>query len=348
MRPGILRAYADLLPLTDRTPEYSLCEGNTPLIPLRNLSREMSINLSVKFEGLNPTGSFKDRGMVLAVAKAVENGARALICASTGNTSASAAAYGAHAGIDCFVLLPSGFVAKGKLAQALIYGAKVISIKGNFDKALELARDASSELGVTIVNSVNPYRLIGQRTASWEICDDLGAPPEWLFLPVGNAGNISAYYAGFLQYKCLGRISKIPRLMGVQAEGASPMVTGKMFDHPETVATAIRIGKPVSYTKALHAVRASQGAFLSVSDKEILDAQQMLAQKDGIFAEPASCATIAGLWKFYLQGDLPSGLDVTCILTGNGLKDPETPMAYFPDPLEIEGDWSSLKEVLKR
>jgi len=348
LRPGILRAYPDLLPLTDRTPEYSLCEGNTPLIHLRNLSREMSIDLSVKFEGSNPTGSFKDRGMVLAVAKAVENGARALICASTGNTSASAAAYAAHAGINCYVLLPSGFVAKGKLAQALIYGAKVISIKGNFDKALELARDASSELGLAIVNSVNPYRLIGQRTASWEICDDLGKPPEWLVIPVGNAGNISAYYAGFLQYRSLERISRIPRLLGIQAEGASPLVGRKMIDHPETIATAIRIGKPVSYTKAVKAVRDTEGAFLSVSDEEIMNAQKMLAQKDGIFAEPASCTTIAGLWKLNLQGHLPSGISVTCVLTGNGLKDPEAPMQYLPDPLEIEGDWASLKGVLNR
>lgn len=348
MRSGILENYQDLLPLNERTPVYSLCEGSTPLVHLRNLSREMSIDLNVKFEGLNPTGSFKDRGMVLAVAKAVENGARALICASTGNTSASAAAYAAHAGLNCYVLLPSGFVAKGKLAQALIYGAKVISITGNFDKALELARDASREFGLAIVNSVNPYRLIGQRTASWEICDDLGKPPEWLVIPVGNAGNISAYYAGFLQYRSLGRIASIPRLMGIQAEGASPMVSREMIDHPETIATAIRIGKPVSYTKAVKAVRNTEGAFISVSDDEIMNAQKMLAQKDGIFAEPASCATIAGIWKLFLQGDLPSGISVTCILTGNGLKDPEAPMKYLPDPVEIEGDWMSLKEVLNK
>jgi len=348
MQKGILARYSELFPLTDNTPRYSLCEGDTPLIPLRNLSEELKIDLRVKFEGLNPTGSFKDRGMVLAVAKSVENGSKALICASTGNTSASAAAYAAHAGIDCFVLLPAGFVAKGKLAQALIYGARVIAIKGNFDEALALARKASTELSLAIVNSVNPYRLIGQRSAAWEICDELGQAPDWLVIPVGNAGNISAYYAGFLQYSLLGKINYLPRLLGVQAEGASPLVRDRMIENPETVATAIRIGKPVSFNKARKAVKNTGGCFSSVSDTEILEAQKMLAEKDGIFAEPASCTTIAGLIKLHKQGNIPRGISVTCVLTGNGLKDPEAPLPILADPLEIEGNWAAIKEVFSQ
>lgn len=348
MKKGILAKYRDLLPISDRTPKLSLCEGDTPLIPLKNLSSELGIKLFVKFDGLNPTGSFKDRGMVMAVSKALEDGAKSVICASTGNTSASAAAYSAHAGIPCFVLLPAGNVALGKLAQALIYGARVVAVKGNFDKALELARKASKDMGIAIVNSVNPYRLWGQRSASWEICDELGDSPDWLVIPVGNAGNISAYFAGFDQYLKLGRCTFLPRLIGVQAEGASPMVKGHMVHNPETVATAIRIGCPVSYDKALNAVTMTKGQFLAVSDEEILHAQGYLASKDGIFAEPASCTTVASLIKLKKQDLLPEGLKVVCVLTGNGLKDPDAALLKVSPPVEIDADWNSLEKILKR
>jgi len=348
MRKGILAKYGELLPVTDKTPRLSLCEGDTPLIPLKNLSSELEVDLFVKFDGLNPTGSFKDRGMVMAISKALEDGAESVICASTGNTSASAAAYSAHAGIPCFVLLPAGNVALGKLAQALIYGARVIAVNGNFDKALELARKASRDMGIAIVNSVNPYRLWGQRSASWEICDELGDSPDWLVIPVGNAGNISAYFAGFDQYKKLGKCTSIPRLMGVQAEGASPMVQGHMVANPETVATAIRIGCPVSYDKAANAVAKTDGRFMAVSDEEILAAQGCLARKDGIFAEPASCTTIASLLKLKKQNLLPKELRIVCVLTGNGLKDPDAALMKVASPIEINADWDSLQEVLRR
>lgn len=348
MKNGILNKYGSLLPVTEKTPRLSLCEGDTPLIPLKNISSDLGIEIFAKFDGLNPTGSFKDRGMVMAVSKALEEGANAVICASTGNTSASAAAYSAHAGIPCFVLLPAGNVALGKLAQALIYGARVIAVNGNFDRALELARKASHDMGLAIVNSVNPYRLWGQRSASWEICDELGDSPDWLVIPVGNAGNISAYYAGFEQYMKMEKCSGIPRLVGVQAEGAAPMVRGCMVSNPETVATAIRIGCPVSHEKAANAVFQTQGQFLSVSDEEILKAQVYLASRDGVFAEPASCTTIASLVKLKENRSLPSGLKVVCVLTGNGLKDPDAALMKAPSPIEINDDWESLKEVLQQ
>lgn len=346
MKKGILYSYEKFLPLTDRTPRLSLCEGDTPLVPLGRLGRELGIELFGKYEGLNPTGSFKDRGMVLAVSKALEEGAKALICASTGNTSASAAAYGAAAGIPCYVLLPAGKVAGGKLAQALIYGAKVVAVRGNFDNALELVRQAAKERGIAIVNSVNPYRLYGQRSASWEISDELGSAPDWLVLPVGNAGNISAYCAGFEFYREIGRIERLPRLIGVQAEGAAPLVRGCEVDQPETVATAIRIGRPVSADKARRAVEVSNGQFLSVSDDEILGAQKTLASTEGVFAEPASCAPLAAIAKLARLGKLPRGIRVVMVLTGNGLKDPEGAMLRAGEPVEIEGTSAALAEVL--
>lgn len=346
MRKGILYSYEKFLPLTDRTPRLSLCEGDTPLVPLRNLERELGVELYGKYDGLNPTGSFKDRGMVLAVSKALEEGAKAIICASTGNTSASAAAYGAVAGVPCFVLLPAGKVAVGKLAQALIYGAKVLSVRGNFDRALEMARQAAQEKGMAIVNSVNPYRLYGQRSAAWEVCDELGNAPDWLVLPVGNAGNISAYCAGFEFYKETGNIEKLPRLIGVQAEGAAPLVKGASVDNPETIATAIRIGHPVSAEKAKRAVEVTNGRFLSVSDDEILEAQKMLASSDGIFAEPASCAPLAGIVKLKQQGQLPSGIQIVLVLTGNGLKDPDGAVKKMNVPLEIDDTAEALAEML--
>ncbi|MFA7622083.1 MAG: threonine synthase [Aminobacteriaceae bacterium] len=346
MRKGILHSYGKYLPLTEGAPVLSLCEGDTPLVPVRNLGRELSAELFAKYEGLNPTGSFKDRGMVLAVTKALEEGARAVICASTGNTSASAAAYAATAGIPCFVLLPAGAVALGKLAQAMIYGARVLAVRGNFDRALEMARQGAERAGYAIVNSVNPYRLLGQRSAAWEICDELGEPPDWLVLPVGNAGNISAYCAGFEFYRELGLAKKLPRLVGVQAEGAAPLVTGEEFDAPETVATAIRIGRPVSAGLARRAVELTGGSFMAVSDDEILDAQRALASSDGLFAEPASCAPLAGLMKLKREGGLPSGLRVVMVLTGNGLKDPDAAGSRVTAPVQIDGTFDALAEAI--
>lgn len=348
MKKGILQTYEHFLPLTEKTPRLSLCEGGTPLIELRNLGRELGVELYGKFDGLNPTGSFKDRGMVLAVSKAMEEGAKALICASTGNTSASAAAYGAVGGLPCFVLLPAGKVAAGKLAQALMYGARVLAVRGNFDRALELAREASHERGtLAIVNSVNPYRLFGQRTASWEICDELSTAPDLLFLPVGNAGNISAYCAGFEFYREIGRIDRLPRLMGVQAEGAAPLVRGSEVDAPETVATAIRIGRPVSAPLARRAVEITGGQFLAVSDDEILEAQRLLASSDGVFAEPASAASLAGLIKLKKKGTIHGGAKIVLILTGNGLKDPDAAMGARERILEIDGTAQALEEALE-
>ena len=341
-KKGILNTYEKFLPLTEKTPRLSLCEGDTPLLSLKHLGQDLGIELFAKFEGLNPTGSFKDRGMVLTVSKALEEGARAVVCASTGNTSASAAAYAATAGIPCFVLLPAGQVAAGKLAQALLYGARVLAVKGNFDKALELARRAASEKGMGLVNSLNPYRLFGQRTGAWEICDELGGPPDWLVLPVGNAGNISAYCAGFEFYREIGRIEKLPRLFGVQAEGAAPLVRGFEIDFPETIATAIRIGRPVSAEKARRAVEVTKGQFLSVTDEEIIEAQSTLASEEGVFAEPASCAPLAALIKLKALDKLPGGIRAVMVLTGNGLKDPDAVMSRMALPTEIDGTWEAL------
>ncbi|MEG1799259.1 MAG: threonine synthase [Synergistaceae bacterium] len=344
---GIIQKYAELLPVNESTPRLTLGEGNTPLVYMATISKMLDINLYGKLEGCNPSGSFKDRGMVMAVAKAMEEGAKALVCASTGNTSASAAAYAAAAGIPCYVLLPAGKVALGKLAQALMYGAKVIAVKGNFDRALEMAREAADKKGYAIVNSVNPYRLWGQRSGAWEICETLGHAPDWHALPVGNAGNISAYWAGYKQYKDIGKIHKLPRMMGFQAEGASPLVTGKPCPNPETVATAIRIGNPVSAELAKNAVKESCGEFNSVSDEEILAAQKILASKGGICAEPASCAPLAGLIKLKAKGALPSGITVVMILTGNGLKDPDTAMGQVDKPVQIGDSFDELMEVME-
>lgn len=344
---GVINRYAELLPVTEKTPRITLGEGNTPLVHVDALSRMLGIELWAKLEGCNPSGSFKDRGMVMAVAKAIEDGAKAFVCASTGNTSASAAAYAAATGKPCFVLLPAGHVALGKLAQALMYGARVIAVKGNFDKALELAREAADEEGFAIVNSVNPYRLWGQRSGAWEIVDVLGKAPDWHALPVGNAGNISAYWAGYKQYKEIGKISALPRMMGFQAAGAAPLVTNQPCPNPETVATAIRIGNPVSAHLAKEAVAQSQGEFNSVTDEEILAAQLLLSSKAGLFAEPASCAPLAGLVKLKKLGRLPQGITAVMILTGNGLKDPDTAMSQVGRPVEIGDTIGELLEVMK-
>ena len=344
---GVIQRYASLLPVTDKTPLITLGEGNTPLVHLEGISRELEIDLWGKLEGCNPSGSFKDRGMVMAVAKALESGARAVVCASTGNTSASAAAYAAAAQIPCYVLLPAGKVALGKLAQALMYGAEVIAVKGNFDRALELAREAAEEKGFAIVNSVNPYRLWGQRSGAWEVCEDLGAAPDWHAIPVGNAGNISAYWAGYRQYEEIGKIKALPKMMGFQAAGAAPLVTGEPCPEPETIATAIRIGNPVSAHLAKDAVKESNGDFNSVTDEEILSAQYFLSSKGGIFAEPASCAPLAGLVKLKKLGRLPKGIRVVMVLTGNGLKDPDTAMSQVGRPIEIGDTLAELLEVMK-
>ena len=344
---GVIQKYAELLPITDKTPKITLGEGNTPLVYLDGISRELDIDLWGKLEGCNPSGSFKDRGMVMAVAKALESKAKALVCASTGNTSASAAAYAAAAQISCYVLLPAGKVALGKLAQALMYGATVIAVKGNFDRALEMAREAAEEKGFAIVNSVNPYRIWGQRSGAWEVCDELGIAPDWHAIPVGNAGNISAYWAGYKQYKEIGKINILPKMMGFQAEGAAPLVTGKPCPEPETIATAIRIGNPVSAHLAKDAVRESKGEFNSVTDEEILAAQYFLSSRGGIFAEPASCAPLAGLVKLKKLGRLSKGTKVVMVLTGNGLKDPDTAMSQVGRPIEIGDSIEELLEVMK-
>ncbi len=343
---GVLANYSKLLPLTEKTPNLTLGEGGTPLVHLGNISEILGIELWAKLEGCNPSGSFKDRGMVLAVAKALEGGAKALICASTGNTSASAAAYAAAANVPCYVLLPAGKVALGKLAQALMYGAKVIAVRGNFDRALEMARQAAEREGFAIVNSVNPYRLWGQRSGAWEIVDILGRAPDWHAIPVGNAGNISAYWAGYKQYRELGKIEELPRMMGFQAAGAAPLVTGEPCPNPETVATAIRIGNPVSAHLAKEAVAGSGGEFNSVTDEEILAAQLLLSTKGGIFAEPASCAPLAGLMKLKREGRLPKGITAVMILTGNGLKDPDTAMSQVGRPVEIGDSFDELLAVM--
>jgi threonine synthase len=344
---GILARYELLLPLNKRTPRLDLGEGGTPLLPLSKTGETLGIELFGKFEGMNPTGSFKDRGMVLAVSKALEEGARSVICASTGNTSASAAAYSARAGVPCYVLLPAGKVALGKISQAVIHGAKVIAIKGDFDRALELAREIASEKKMAIVNSVNRYRLWGQRSGAWEVCDELGGFPDAVVLPVGNAGNITAWWAGFVQYARLKKGTKVPSMFGVQAAGAAPLALDSPCSYPETVATAIRIGKPVNGKRARWAVRMSGGRFIAVSDEEILKAQKLLASREGVFAEPASCAGIAGLFKLAAEGSLHPGLRVVAVLTGSGLKDPNVVLERIGHPVEVEANREALMEVME-
>ena len=322
--PGLIEAYRPYLPVTATTPVVTLQEGNTPLIPAPAIAALIGrdVRVLVKYDGLNPTGSFKDRGMTMAISKAKEAGAEAVICASTGNTSAAAAAYARRGGMRAFVLIPEGYVALGKLAQALLYGAEVISIQGNFDRALEIVREMAVNYPVTLVNSVNPYRLEGQKTGAFEVVDALGDAPDWLCIPVGNAGNITAYWMGFCQYHQAKKCSRLPRMMGFQAAGAAPLVTGHPVSHPETLATAIRIGNPASWTQAVAASEASRGSFSAVTDEEILDAYRLLASQEGIFCEPASAASVAGLLK--VKDQVPTGATVVCVLTGNGLKDPDT------------------------
>ncbi len=321
--PGLINAYREWLPVTDKTPIITLQEGATPLIPVNSISERIgrNVNIFVKYDGLNPTGSFKDRGMTMAISKAKEENCEAIICASTGNTSASAAAYAKRAGMRAFVLIPDGYVAQGKLAQALVYGAEVLAIKGNFDNALDIVQKLSDNYPITLVNSVNPYRLQGQKTAAFEIIETLGNAPEWLCIPMGNAGNISAYWMGFEEYFKEGKSTRLPKMMGFQASGSAPLVFNKDVEDPETIATAIRIGKPVNKEKALIAKEKSNGDFLDVSDEEIIMAYKLLAQEEGIFCEPASAASVAGLIK--RKEEIPNGATIVCVLTGNGLKDPD-------------------------
>ncbi|MDI3317124.1 MAG: threonine synthase [Bacillota bacterium] len=348
---GVWREWGDFLPRTGGTPELTLYEGGTPLLEAPRLAEWVGggIRLFLKFEGLNPTGSFKDRGMVVAVAKALEGGARQLICASTGNTSASAAAYAAAAGIGATVLIPAGKIAQGKLAQAVRYGARVLAVRGNFDQALAVARElAGSRPELALVNSVNPMRLEGQKTAAFEVVEQLGEAPDLLAVPVGNAGNITAYWMGFQEYRRAGRSRRLPRLFGFQAEGAAPLVLGHPVERPETVATAIRIGRPASGEKALAAARESGGAILAVSDAEILEAYGALARLSGLFAEPASAASVAGLRKLAARGLLEAGQRVVAVLTGNGLKDPETALAGDLVERELEEVEAEPEAVARR
>ncbi|MDJ0736370.1 MAG: threonine synthase [Nostocaceae cyanobacterium] len=326
--PGLIEAYRQYLPVSDKTPVVTLHEGNTPLIPVPALAERIGrqVRVFVKYDGLNPTGSFKDRGMTMAISKAKEDGAKAVICASTGNTSAAAAAYARRGRMRAFVLIPDGYVALGKLAQALLYGAEVLAIKGNFDRALEIVRQMAENYPVTLVNSVNPYRLEGQKTGAFEVVDALGNAPDWLCIPVGNAGNITAYWMGFCQYHQDGKCDRLPRMMGFQAAGAAPLVGGQPVTHPETIATAIRIGNPASWEKAVAAQTASKGNFHAVTDTEILDAYRILASEEGIFCEPASAASVAGLLQ--VKDQVPTGATVVCVLTGNGLKDPDTAIKH--------------------
>ena len=323
MADGIIDRYPKLLPLNSSTPKLSLGEGSTPLIRSKNIESQLGIGeLYFKYEGSNPTGSFKDRGMVIAVAKALEQTSKAIICASTGNTSASAAAYGASSGLETIVIIPKGNVASGKVAQAVVYGAKIIAIDGSFDRALEIVREISKNPEITLVNSINPDRIEGQKTAAFEIVDSLNEAPDDVFIPVGNAGNITAYWKGFTEYKNAGLASKTPRMFGFQAEGAAPIVIGKKVANPQTIATAIRIGNPASWEGAIRARDESNGDISSVSDEEILDAYRKLGGLEGVFAEPASAASLAGLIKYASHNNL-SDRKVVCIITGSGLKDPD-------------------------
>jgi len=362
---GLINRYRDRLPVTANTPVISLNEGNTPLIELVNLPKKIGKNVRIlaKFEGLNPTGSFKDRGMTMAVTKAVETGARAIICASTGNTSAAAAAYAARAGIACFVLIPEGKIALGKLSQAMMHGSVVIQIRGNFDDGMRLVQEVARTLPLNIVNSINPYRLQGQKTIAFEILEALGECPDYHLLPVGNAGNVSAHWIGYCEaagfetesspilkgdaaYKTGGLSAKRPIMVGYQASGAAPFLRGAMIDQPETVATAIRIGHPVSWKLAWAAKNESGGWFNECSDEEILEAQKLLAATEGIFCEPASAISIAGLLKDLKRSVIGDGSTIVCTLTGHGLKDPDTAIAQSIKPFLVDATRSAIETVI--
>ena len=345
---GVIARYREFLPVGPSTPEVDLHEGSTPLVPSHNIGRALGLSrLFFKYEGLNPTGSFKDRGMVVAVAKALEAGSRVLMCASTGNTSASMAAYAARMGVRAIVVVPSGEIAMNKLSQALMYGAKVVAMKGTFDTALETVRDLASRYPVALMNSINPDRLQGQKTAAFEIVDTLGDAPDYLLLPVGNAGNITAYWKGFREYHAAGRSTRLPRMVGAQAEGAAPIVLGHPIPNPRTVASAIRIGNPASWEGATSARDESGGLIAAVTDTEILAAQIRLANTEGLFAEPASAAPLALLFRLVIEGKIEKDSTTVVVLTGSGLKDPDAALKNVEPPIELDGDARTLAKVLK-
>ncbi len=345
---GVLSRYSELLPLTERTPMISLGEGSTPLIRAFRLEKEARCGeLYLKLEGCNPSGSFKDRGMVVAVAKALEDGAKAVICASTGNTAASSAAYAAATGVSSIVVVPEGKIALGKLAQCLVYGAKILAVEGNFDQALEIVRALARRHPIALVNSINPHRVEGQKTAAFEVCDTLGDAPDYLAIPVGNAGNITAYWKGFKQYNELGKTKRLPPMLGFQAAGAAPIVLDRIVPNPQTVATAIRIGNPASWKGAVAARDESGGLIDSVSDDEIIAAYSLIARLEGVFAEPASAASVAGLLKLSTSGRLDfSNSRVVCVLTGHGLKDPDTAARHGEAVVSIQPQIEAVEKAL--
>jgi threonine synthase len=348
IRRGVIERYAGRLPITAATPRITLFEGETPLVEAPRLGDELGLgSLHLKLEGQNPTGSFKDRGMVVAVARALEAGSTALVCASTGNTSASAAAYGARFGLRTIVVIPSGRVAMGKLVQAQVHGAEVLAVDGNFDVALAAVRNLAQEQPITLVNSVNPHRIEGQKTAAFEVVDELGDAPDVVAIPVGNAGNITAYWQGFREYRAADLCTRLPRLIGAQAEGAAPLVAGHPIDAPETVATAIRIGNPASWQGAVDARDQSEGAIMAVSDGDILTAQRDLATMEGVFCEPASAAALAVLRRAVREGTVAPGTSVVCVLTGNGLKDPAVAVAGLRPPTSVAADMASIAMALR-
>ena len=345
---GVIEEYRKFLPVTERTPVITLGEGNTPLIRAARLAKKIApgIDLYLKFEGANPTGSFKDRGMTMAMSKAVENGARAVMCASTGNTSASAAAYGARAGLPVYVLIPAGKIAMGKLSQAMMHQATVIQIDGNFDQALTIVKTLSAAHHIELVNSINPFRIEGQKTAAMEVCDQLGDAPAVHVLPVGNAGNITAYWKGYKEYRAANQTTRLPRMMGFQAAGAAPIVLGHVVEDPHTVATAIRIGNPASWQPAVEAMEESSGAIDAVTDEEILEAYVAVAGTEGVFCEPASAASVAGVMKLSRQGGLREGETVVCTLTGHGLKDADTAIGVSVKPKTVKATTEEVARLL--
>ncbi|MFB6260449.1 MAG: threonine synthase [Thiohalorhabdaceae bacterium] len=345
---GLIQHYADRLPIDDPASAVSLGEGRTPLIRTYNLPRRLGFSgeIYLKFEGLNPTGSFKDRGMTVAVTKAFEEGSRAVVCASTGNTSASAAAYAARAGMTAFVIIPEGKIALGKLSQAMMHGAKVIQVRGNFDEAMEIVRELAEDYPITLVNSINPHRLQGQKTAAFEVVEDLGRAPDFHALPVGNAGNITAYWMGYKEYEGEGRCGR-PVMLGFQSTGSAPIIAGHRIESPDTVATAIRIGNPASWESALGVREESGGWFDAVSDANILEAQKLLASTDGVFCEPASAASVAGVVTEITNGEIPDGSTVVCTLTGHGLKDPDTAIQQSEQPYTVDATEASVEGVIK-
>ena len=339
---GVIEEYRSFLPVTDETPVVTLLEGATPLLPAPRLSERVGARVFLKVEGANPTGSFKDRGMTVAISKAVEEGAKAVVCGSTGNTSASAAAYAARAGLACVVLIPEGHIALGKLAQALIHGARVLQVRANFDVCLDIVRQLGETAPVTIVNSINQYRIEGQKTGAFEIVDVLGDAPDYHCIPVGNAGNITAYWKGYREYQDAGRISRLPKMLGFQAAGSAPIVEGHPIDDPHTIATAIRIGRPASWYGATAAASESGGGIFAVEDREILEAYRFLAQYESVFCEPASAASVAGL----IKAGVASGSTVVCVLTGHGLKDPDIAIGQIAVPTAIDADPHAIRAEL--